>query len=80
MKPNEIKAVLAEMGGKANKALGQHFLVDEHALQSIVASADIHANDRVLEIGPGLGVLSLALREAGAEVFAIEQDRRFLER
>ena len=80
MKPSEIKAVLAEMGGKANKALGQHFLVDEHALQSIVASADINTNDRVLEIGPGLGVLSLALREAGAEVFAIEQDRRFLER
>ncbi len=80
MKPQEIKAVLAELGGGANKALGQHFLIDPHALEAIIEAAQIRAGDRVLEIGPGLGVLSLALKQAGAEVLAIEQDRRFISR
>ena len=80
MKPQEIKAILAELGGGANKALGQHFLIDPHALEAIVGAAQICTGDRVLEIGPGLGVLSLALRQAGAEVLAIEQDRRFIPR
>jgi len=77
MTPTEIKAAMAEIGGTANKHLGQHFLIDEKTLEVIVESADIKKGDRVLEIGPGLGVLTRALLERGAEVIAIEKDRRF---
>lgn len=79
MNPTEIKAALSVLGGGANKGLGQHFLIDKAALETIVTSADIHEDDRVLEIGPGLGVLTRALLEKGAEVVAIEQDRRMIE-
>ncbi len=77
MTPTEIKAVMAKIGGTANKHLGQHFLIDNKALEIVVESADIKKGDRVLEIGPGLGVLTSALLERGAEVIAIEKDRRF---
>ena len=79
MNPTEIKLALSSLGGRANKKLGQHFLIDPAALQSIVDAADIQPNDRVLEIGPGLGVLTGALIERGASIIAIEQDRRFIE-
>lgn len=70
---------MASMGGKANKHLGQHFLIDQHALAVIVEAADIKKGDRVLEIGPGLGVLTQALLQQGAKVIAIEKDSRFIE-
>ncbi len=79
MNPTEIKAVLADIGGGANKGLGQHFLVDKSALATIVNESEIEPGDRVLEIGPGLGVLTNALLEKGANVIAIERDRRFIE-
>ncbi len=78
MNPSEIKSVMAEIGGQANKRLGQHFLIDRSALEAIVDAADIQAEDHVLEIGPGLGVLTKALLKKGAAVSAIEQDRRFI--
>lgn len=78
MTPSEIKSVLLSLGSKPNKKLGQHFLVDRAALDAIVASADIHPGDVVLEVGPGLGVLTSRLLDAGADVRAIEQDRRFV--
>ncbi|MEI7512740.1 MAG: 16S rRNA (adenine(1518)-N(6)/adenine(1519)-N(6))-dimethyltransferase RsmA [Candidatus Uhrbacteria bacterium] len=77
MTPTQIKQVLSEIGGGANKRLGQHFLVDVHALASVVEAAEIQKGERVLEIGPGLGVLTSALIESGAEVTAVERDRRF---
>lgn len=79
MTPQEIKIALSRLGGGANKKLGQHFLVDHHALLAIVNAADLKKGDRVLEIGPGLGALTRTLLERGAEVTAIEQDRRFIE-
>lgn len=79
MTPREIKAALSVLGGGANKHLGQHFLIDRVALETIVKAADIHRGDCVLEVGPGLGVLTSALLEQGAEVTAIEQDRRMVE-
>ena len=78
MTPSEIKSALSSLGGRANKKLGQHFLIDAAALRSIVDAAEIHPGDRVLEIGPGLGVLTEALRDRGASIIAIEQDRRFV--
>ncbi len=79
MNPTEIRKVMKEIGGGANKRLGQHFLIDPHALATIVEEAEIEQGDRVLEIGPGLGVLTGALIEAGAHVTAVERDRRFVE-
>ncbi|MFH1620627.1 MAG: 16S rRNA (adenine(1518)-N(6)/adenine(1519)-N(6))-dimethyltransferase RsmA [Patescibacteria group bacterium] len=79
MTPTEIKKALSEFGGQANKRLGQHFLIDNKVLETIVETADIHAGDTVLEVGPGLGVLTSALLDHGAEVMAIEQDRRMVE-
>lgn len=69
---------MKEIGGQANKRLGQHFLIDKNILDMIVAEAEIEKGDRVLEIGPGLGVLTNALIDAGASVSAVERDRRFV--
>ncbi len=79
MNPSEIKKVLSELGGGANKRLGQHFLIDQAALGAIVEQAPVHPGAIVLEIGPGLGVLTKALLAKGCDVVAIERDGRFIE-
>lgn len=70
---------MGRIGGHANKRLGQHFLIDDQVLRAIVEAAGVTTGDHVLEIGPGLGVLTESLVGAGASVTAIEQDRRFVE-
>ena len=60
----------------ASKRLGQNFLIDEGIVQGIVEAADIQPGDRVLEIGPGIGTLTQGLAEAGAEVTAVELDKK----
>jgi 16S rRNA (adenine1518-N6/adenine1519-N6)-dimethyltransferase len=62
------------------KALGQHFLVDENILGVIGRLADLQSKDVVLEVGPGLGVLTRYLAERVRLVHAVEIDRRFEER
>lgn len=79
MTPTEIRAVLASIGGAPNKRLGQNFLIDKTALETIVSEAEIEPGDRVLEVGPGLGVLTEAMLERGASVTSVERDRRFAE-
>ncbi|MCI0479861.1 16S rRNA (adenine(1518)-N(6)/adenine(1519)-N(6))-dimethyltransferase RsmA [Candidatus Uhrbacteria bacterium] len=79
MTPTDIKAALKELGGAANKRLGQHFLIDAASLKTIVDTAAIRSGDTVLEVGPGLGALSQALLDQGAELVAIERDKRFLD-
>ena len=79
MNPTEIKAALATLGGGANKRLGQHFLIDQAALETIVGEAHIHPGMLTLEVGPGLGVLTNALIAKGCEVTAIERDSRFVD-
>ncbi|GAA3632949.1 16S rRNA (adenine(1518)-N(6)/adenine(1519)-N(6)) -dimethyltransferase RsmA [Lactobacillus hamsteri] len=59
---------------KAKKNLGQNFLIDQNAILGIVSAADIHADDQVIEIGPGIGSLTEQLLLAGAKVFAYEVD------
>lgn len=79
MNPSQIKQLLSERGLRPNKNLGQHFLIDKNILGKIVDAADLHNNDLVMEVGPGLGVLTKALVEHGARVKAIEKDRNFIE-
>lgn len=76
--PTQLRDVLAEYGFHPNKALGQHFLIDPNTARRIVTLAGIQPGDRVLEIGPGAGSLTVALADAGAEVVALELDRHLL--
>ncbi|TDA68658.1 MAG: 16S rRNA (adenine(1518)-N(6)/adenine(1519)-N(6))-dimethyltransferase RsmA [Clostridia bacterium] len=71
----EIKHLLARHGLAARKSLGQNFLTDSTVVARIVAAVDIKPQDVVVEIGPGIGVLTRALAAAGARVVAIEVDR-----
>lgn len=66
-------------GVAPSRALGQNFVVDANTVRRIARLADIGPGSRVLEIGPGLGSLTLALLETGAQVDAIEIDRHLLE-
>jgi 16S rRNA (adenine1518-N6/adenine1519-N6)-dimethyltransferase len=78
MTPTQIRETLAGMGrAGANKALGQHFLLDRSAIQAVADGAHVAAGDRVLEIGPGLGALTDLLLSRGAKVVAIERDAAF---
>ncbi|GJQ52851.1 MAG: ribosomal RNA small subunit methyltransferase A [Anaerolineaceae bacterium] len=71
-------ALLKRFGLRADKSLGQNFLRDDLALETIAAAAEILPTDSALEIGPGLGSLTRHLAQAAREVVAIELDDRLL--
>lgn len=71
--------LLAQLETRARRRFGQHFLASPAAVDRIVALAGIGPGSRVLEIGPGLGVLTEALLGAGASVVAVEIDRDLAE-
>lgn len=73
--PLAIRRLLRDEGLRARHALSQNFLADEEVLETILVEAGAAPGDRVLEIGPGLGILTGALLEAGAAVTAVELDR-----
>lgn len=62
---------------KPSKRLGQNFLIEENVLGKIIESAELSKNDIILEIGPGLGVLTIELAKRVKKVIAIEKDKRF---
>lgn len=64
---------------QAKKHLGQNFLTDELVIEQIIFASQVRAGDRVLEIGPGTGILTKALAETGANVTAIEFDHALIE-
>ncbi len=68
------RQVLARHGLRARKGLGQHFLVDGRALGRVVVAADLEPGDTVIEVGPGLGVLTRELVRRAGRVIAIEAD------
>jgi len=73
---SQVSGLLRDHGLAPSRALGQNFLVDPNTARRIVRLAEVLPGDRVVEIGPGLGSLTLALLDAGAEVIAVELDRR----
>ena len=64
---------------RARKGLGQHFLVDGSYLKHILTAAELTANDNVIEVGPGLGVLTRALSGQAGHVLAVEKDEHLAE-
>ena len=72
----EIREIAERIGVRPTKKLGQNFVVDANTCRKIVKSADVRATDVALEIGPGLGSLTLAMMESAKEVIAIEIDDR----
>ena len=83
---NTIKPIIADVSTtrqilkhfklRASKRLGQNFLIDKNVVEEIVEAAEIVDGECVLEIGPGIGTLTQGLIEAGAEVTAVELDKK----
>jgi 16S rRNA (adenine1518-N6/adenine1519-N6)-dimethyltransferase len=71
----EVQRLLAAHDLRPSRALGQNFVVDPNTVRRVVRLAGVVPDDRVIEIGAGLGSLTLALVDAGARVLAIERDR-----
>jgi len=76
MKKKELQDLLNQLGFHPGKILGQNFLVDGNMLDYIVRAADPQPNEWILEAGPGFGVLTRELLDAGANVISIEFDHR----
>lgn len=76
----EIRALAADLGIVPTKKLGQNFVIDANTVRRIVQAAGVSAHDSVVEVGPGLGSLTLAILEAGAQVVAVEIDHRLAAR
>jgi 16S rRNA (adenine1518-N6/adenine1519-N6)-dimethyltransferase len=72
--PAEIRELAARLGVAPTKRLGQNFVHDPNTVRRIVAAAGLDATDVVLEVGPGLGSLTLGLVAAAAHVHAVEID------
>lgn len=76
----DIRRIAAEAGISPTKKFGQNFVIDPGTVRKIVREAGVSEGDRVLEVGPGLGSLTLALLEVGARVTAVEIDPSVAER
>ena len=79
MKLSEMRDLLLQRQIQLTKSLGQNFLHDQNQVERIVAMAALRPEDKVMEVGPGLGPLTEALLDSGAQVFAIEKDQRLCE-
>lgn len=75
---SEVSRLLREHSIKPSRALGQNFVVDPNTVRRLARLAGVGPGDRVVEVGAGLGSLTLALAETGAEVTAVERDRRLV--
>src|SRR6185437_6285178 len=76
----EIRRLAKELEFRPRKSLGQNFVHDANTVRRIVASSGVNRDDHVLEVGPGLGSLTLALLDRGATVSAVEIDPVLAER
>jgi len=70
----ETRRLLRHFDLRARKRLGQHFLIDNEVLQRVLSAADITADDTIMEVGPGLGILTTELAQRARHVIAIELD------
>ena len=77
--PKIIKELLAKYEARPSKGLGQNFLIDKNILDKIIDSADIKPTDIILEVGPGIGVLTQELAKRAGKVIAVEKDHTMIE-
>lgn len=75
----ETRFILNKYNAKANKNLGQNFLINEDVVNSIIDAANISSNDLIIEIGPGLGTLTSKMLEKAGKVLAVELDSSMIE-
>jgi 16S rRNA (adenine1518-N6/adenine1519-N6)-dimethyltransferase len=75
MNQEEILSIFKKYGTKPLKYLGQNFLIDKSVLEKIINAADLKSDDIVLEVGPGLGALTIELVKRIRKVIAIEKDK-----
>ena len=73
--PSGTRELLEKLGHQPKRFLGQNFLVDGNIVRKSLELAQVQPGDQVVEVGPGLGTLTSALLEAGADVWAVERDR-----
>jgi 16S rRNA (adenine1518-N6/adenine1519-N6)-dimethyltransferase len=78
--PADIRALAADLGLRPTKTLGQNFVIDANTVRRIVRDAEIGPDDVVLEVGPGLGSLTLALLPVASRVVAVELDEALARR
>ena len=71
---SDIRELAGALGVRPTKQRGQNFVIDANTVRRIVRTADIHTDDVVLEVGPGLGSLTLALLQSADRVVAVEVD------
>ena len=74
--PSVTRHIMKAFNLRASKRLGQNFLVDANIVRGIVEAAGAKPGDRILEIGPGIGTLTQGLAESGAEITAVELDKK----
>lgn len=76
LSPKKIKEIAARLGFSPSKQMGQSFLIDKNVLDKIVEAAELKKDDTVLEVGPGLGVLTEELAAQAGKVIAVEADKK----
>lgn len=75
---NETKFIMNKYNIKANKRLGQNFLINQEVIENIISASNINKNDLIIEIGPGLGTLTKPLLEKAGKVICIELDNKMI--
>ncbi len=73
--PRATREVLARYGLATKKSLGQHFLISDAIIGKILRQAEVEPGQSILEIGPGIGTLTVGLLQVGAHVIAVERDK-----
>lgn len=75
-RPSEVRALLTQLDFHPSRILGQNFLIDRNILNILLDAAELRPDDAVVEVGPGLGVLTEALLDRAASLAAVEKDNR----
>ena len=78
--PQQVRLALGELGARPHKRFGQNFLVDASVVSRMIQAANIDPTDTVLEIGPGLGVLSESIAGLSRRLYLVEIDTVLAER
>ena len=75
----DTKFIMGKYNIRANKSLGQNFLIDENVVEKIIDGSDVNNNDLIIEIGPGLGTLTKFLLEKAYKVICVELDNKMID-